>query len=201
MIKPDEELKQFAEALLDVDRLKIVGELARGGGSIPALAQRVGMDVETVIAHLEKLSKTGVVSLLGSQPGDLAYTLDEQALAEMSKRQFQRVRAQAPREPDLRPIGEQFSPEEQKHIRSFTDPNGIIRSLPSTRKREKLFAVLRYAMQDLKPGQIYTEAEFNQALARFTRDAASVRRDLVDLGFVERKADGSAYWLKEGDHD
>lgn len=201
MSNQHEEIKQFAEAMLDVDRLKIVGELARGGGSVPALARQVGIAVETVIAHMEMLSKIGVVNLQEKPGNDLTYTLDEQALAEMSKRQFERMRSQANREPDRRPFGEGFSREEQKYIRSFTDSNGIITHLPSTSRKPKLMAVLKYAMQDLEKGRVYTEAEFNQALARFTRDASSVRRDLVDWGLVERKVDGSAYWLREGEHD
>lgn len=186
-----EELKLFAEALLDLDRLKIVGELARGHGSVDALAARAGLDPATVLAHLEVLSRTGVVALVDPR----TYRIDEQKLEEMSRRQFARIQGQG--DVDRRPIGAGFSPEQVKYIRSFTDPNGLIRHLPSIHAQAKLMAVLHYAMQDLEPGRIYTEAEFNQALSRFTRDASSVRRELVDWGFVDRKVDGSAYWLKE----
>ncbi len=125
----------------------------------------------------------------------------KKALEEMSKRQFNRARSLQQREPDMRDIGSQFSPEEQKYIRSFTDRNGIIKHLPALTKKAKLLAVLRYAMQDLVPGQVYSEKAFNQALSRFTRDAASVRRYLVDFGYIDREVDGSAYWLMEGEHD
>ncbi len=201
MSETNKELKQFAEALLDVDRLKIVGELARGSRSISALSKRVGMDGDSVIAHMEILSKTGVVSLQKQADGEVTYLLAEKALEEMSKRQFNRARSLQQREPDMRDIGSQFSPEEQKYIRSFTDRNGIIKHLPALTKKAKLLAVLRYAMQDLVPGQVYSEKDFNQALSRFTRDAASVRRYLVDFGYIDREVDGSAYWLMEGEHD
>ena len=69
------------------------------------------------------------------------------------------------------------------------------------KKRAKLLALLRYAMQDLEPEIIYTEKAFNEAVAKYTRDAALIRRELVDGGFADRKSDGSAYWLKESKND
>ena len=196
-----EELKQFAEAMLDVQRLKIVGEIAKGSGQVLTLARKAGLDVETTLAHLQVLSQAGVVTLSTQENGEQIYLLNEKALEAMSKRQFEQARANATREPDLRDIPSRFTPEEAKYIRSFTFNNGKITHLPSINAKAKLMAVLHYAMQDLEAGRIYTEAEFNRALGRFTSDASSVRRELVDWGFVDRKVDGSAYWLREGGDD
>ena len=201
MKNKNDELKRFAEALLDIDRLKIIGELARGNGSISNLAERVRIAEDIVISHLEKLSQSGVISLHEQADGALTYLLNEKALGEMSERQISRARALQNREADLRPIGRHFTQAEKKYIRSFTNANGIIRHLPSIKKRAKLLALLKYAKQDLEPGKVYTEAEFNDALARFTRDYASIRRELVEWGLVDREADGSAYWLKDGGDD
>lgn len=201
MSNGNEELRNFAAALLDVDRLKIIGELARGNGSVSVLAARVGMETKTVISHLEMLSKSGVVTLEEQPDGPLTYLINEQALAEMSKRQAQRAKSLQNKEPDLRPIGDGFTPTEVKYIHSFTNARGLIKHLPSIKKRAKLFALLKYAMQDLEIGRKYTESEFNEALSRFAYDYVLVRRELVDWGFVGREVDGSAYWLKETDHD
>ena len=46
---------------------------------------------------------------------------------------------------------------------------------------------------------MYTEPDLNGVLNKMstTGDPASIRRALVDYGFMERKTDGSAYWLKK----
>ena len=103
------ELKKFAEALLDIDRLKIVGELARGGRSVADLARRVQIDLDIVVAHLEKLSLAGVVSLEKDMDGALTYSLDDAALAEMSRRQVALTLASREQPVDRRPIGAGFS--------------------------------------------------------------------------------------------
>ena len=77
----------------------------------------------------------------------------------------------------------------------------MIRHLPSIRDDAKLQAVLKYAGQDLQSGRTYTEREFNEALAPYTRDASSVRRYLVDYGYADRETDGSADWLVEDGDD
>ena len=182
--------------MLDLDRLKIVGELAQGRTTPTEIAGRTGLSRTAVESHLHVLTETGVVHR-ETGPGDtLAYRLDPKALEEMSKRQFQWAK-QTRGEPDRRKIGPQFSKIEARYIRSFTDPNGLITHLPSIRQDAKLQAVLKYARQDLQPGRTYTEKEFNAALRPYTRDTSSVRRYLVDYGYVDREIDGSAYRLVE----
>jgi hypothetical protein len=194
-----QELQQFAEALLDVDRLKIVGELARGSNQPAVIAAQTGIDQPTVEAHLRLLAETNLIEVYEEPGGKAVYQLDEKALEEMSKRHFQWARQIA--EPDQRVIGDQFTKTEAKYIRSFTDLNGIIKFLPKITQDAKLQALLKYARQDLEPGRVYTEKEFTEAVAPYSRDASSIRRYLIDYGFVERKVDGSAYWLKEGSDD
>jgi hypothetical protein len=200
MDKHTQELQKFAAALLDVDRLKIVGELAKGTDRPAAIAERVAIDDDVLAAHLQALVETGLVHRRQAQDGAASYTLDDKALEEMSKRQFGRARKLADR-PDRRRLPEAFTGEEAKFVRSFTDPNGVITHLPSVHVDAKLQAVLRYALQGIEPGRTYTEREFNQALAPFTRDPSSVRRYLVDYQYVDRKPDGSAYRLREGGDD
>jgi DNA-binding transcriptional ArsR family regulator len=134
MTNQNVELKIFAEALLDINRLKIIGELARGNGSVSVLAQRVNMPTDTVISHLEILSKSGVVTLEKQDDSEMTYLLNEAALKEMSKRQLNRARSLQTKEPDFRQIGDQFTADEKKYIRSFTDSNGVIKHLPSLKK-------------------------------------------------------------------
>jgi predicted transcriptional regulator len=196
MDKHTQELQKFAEALLDLDRLKIVGELAKGNDRPDAIAEQARIDTDVLAAHLQALVETGLVYRQEAPDGGARYTLDDKALEEMSKRQFGRARKLAA-EPDRRRIPERFTAEEAKYVRSFTDPNGVITHLPSIHVDAKLQAVLQYALQGVEPGRVYTEREFNQALAPYTRDPSSVRRYLVDYLYVDRVPDGSEYRLRE----
>jgi hypothetical protein len=200
MDTPTAELHKFAAALLDVERLRIVGELARGNDRPAGIALKARIGAEALTAHLQALVDTGLVHREAAPEGGDRYSLDEKALEAMSRRQFGRARELA-EEPDHRRIGPEFTADEAKYIRSFTDPNGVITHLPSVRADAKLQAVLKYALQGVEPGRVYTEREFNQALAPYTRDPSSVRRYLVDYRYVERKADGSEYRQKEGGGD
>ena len=200
MDKYTQELQKFAAALLDVDRLKIVGELAKGNDRPTPIAENTGLDGDILAAHLRALVETGLVHRHAAPDGGERYSLDDKALEEMSKRQFDRARKLAG-QPARPRIGAGFTPEQAKYIRSFTDPNGVITHLPSIHVDAKLQAVLQYALQGIEPGRVYTEREFNQALAPCTPDPATVRRYLVDYLYVERKPDGSAYWLKEARSD
>lgn len=49
----------------------------------------------------------------------------------------------------------------------------------------------------LAPGEVLTEAEMNERVARFTDETALLRRHLVDHGLVERTRSGSEYALAE----
>jgi hypothetical protein len=189
MDQAQQELQTFAAAFLDLERLRIIGELARGNGQVDSLAERVALTPEKVSAHLQVLAQTALVS---RQPGD-AYSLDAAALEAMSRRHF----AEARRAADRREISPGFTPAEVKIIHSFTTPDGLITHLPAIRTHHKLITILRYGMQALEAGRAYTEKEINQALRQFTRDTASLRRYLVDYGYLARETDGSRYWLAQ----
>lgn len=56
---------------------------------------------------------------------------------------------------------------------------------------------LRKIAAVFQDGQTYTEKEVNQMLKGVYEDYATVRRHLIEYGFLDRKRDGSQYWLKE----
>ena len=45
-------------------------------------------------------------------------------------------------------------------------------------------------------GKIYGEKEVNQILKMVYEDYVTLRRYLIEYGFLDRKPDGSQYWLK-----
>jgi hypothetical protein len=65
-----------------------------------------------------------------------------------------------------------------------------------TRQKRKLVVLGRIA-ESFAPGRRYTEKECNEAIKAFFDDYVTIRRYLIEYGFLDRKPDGSAYWLKE----
>lgn len=85
---------------------------------------------------------------------------------------------------------------EQTQILSrYFDENGHLGEFPS--KEKKKLVVLRRLAENFAPGRRYTEPEVNRILGRIWDDYATLRRELVEYGFLDRTRDGAAYWLKE----
>jgi len=60
----------------------------------------------------------------------------------------------------------------------------------------RLLVVLERLALELEPGVHHLEAEVNEILGRFHEDVASLRRALVDEGFLDRSA--GEYWRAGG---
>jgi hypothetical protein len=72
--------------------------------------------------------------------------------------------------------------------------NGRLKQIPTQRK--KLLVVLEELAQAFEPDKIYTEREVNINIADFHDDFATLRRELVTFGHLERTKDGSSYQRK-----
>ncbi|SDS05923.1 DUF2087 domain-containing protein [Microlunatus soli] len=73
--------------------------------------------------------------------------------------------------------------------RWFVD--GRLRAIPSRRKIRA--AVLLEVLSRVHPGQLYTEQQISRLLGEIHPDFATVRRELVGLGYLQRR-DGR-YWV------
>jgi hypothetical protein len=74
-------------------------------------------------------------------------------------------------------------------------PSGRISTF-SMKEKFKLI-VLRQLVLRFSDSRIYSEKEVNEILRLAHPDFASIRRYLIEYGFLERKPDGSQYWLKQ----
>lgn len=199
MSDPNKELLQFFKAFVDVDRLKIVGSLAKNPASMQTLAGEVNMPPSDVLRHLEQLRETGLVTVHVTQERQEVFELNTQILEDMAKRQFSRARELAPPVPDHRKIPADFTEEERKVVINYTRPNGEIKQIPLQQKKQQI--LIRYArhhvLTALEPGKQYTEKEINLLIKQLNPDAAFFRRTFVDTGYLNRHDNGSAYWLTE----
>lgn len=183
-----DQLLTFFQALSDVNRLRIVGLLAEQELSVEQLAEMLGLRPSTVSHHLLRLSQAGLVS---------ARAQGYYNLYRLEKRQVEQV-AQLLLRSDTLPAaaaGVDQGAYDRKVLANFVLPDGRFKTLPAQRK--KLEVLLRHAVQAFEPGVRYSEREVNEILARFHPDTATLRRELVGYGLLQRQAGGGEYWRQE----
>ncbi|WP_453992300.1 DUF2087 domain-containing protein [Bacillus nitroreducens] len=86
--------------------------------------------------------------------------------------------------------------EQQKFIQKFLPDgiNGRLTKFPSKEKQRLI--ILRELTKRFERNIPYSEEEINKILEEIYDDYVLIRRYLIDYGFLERKSDGSQYWLK-----
>lgn len=87
--------------------------------------------------------------------------------------------------------------EDKKIIETYfiNDEGMKLKLFPS--KQKKKIAVLRKITSQFDPSLEYTEMEVNKILKNIYEDVSTIRRYLVQYGFLDRTADGSRYWIKK----
>ncbi|HSK69811.1 MAG TPA: DUF2087 domain-containing protein [Candidatus Limnocylindria bacterium] len=80
---------------------------------------------------------------------------------------------------------------EEERVLSVFLRDGRFTALPV--KRAKRLVVLRFFARQFETGRVYPEKEVNAIIARFYPDWCTVRRELVDFGFMARE--GGIYRL------
>ena len=73
-------------------------------------------------------------------------------------------------------------------------PDGMLTEFPAKEKRK--LAILTHLSGRFESGVRYTEKQLTEILKIANADHATLRRYLIEYGFMDREKDGSAYWLK-----
>jgi len=71
---------------------------------------------------------------------------------------------------------------------------GPLSEFPLKQKRKLI--ILRHIVKRFDINKQYTEKEVNQILKEVYDDYVTLRRYLIEYGFMDRNRDGSVYWLK-----
>ena len=85
--------------------------------------------------------------------------------------------------------------EKKKVLESYINEDGSLKAYPS--KEKKKIIVLEEIMNNFNRGKKYSEKEINRILERIYEDYATIRRALVEYGFIDRNTNCSEYWVKE----
>ena len=65
------------------------------------------------------------------------------------------------------------------------------------KKDEKRLLILKIIVNQFEKGRKYTNKEVDAVLKEIYEDYATIRRSLIDYGFMERTGDNREYWVKE----
>lgn len=185
MTNSSEELVTFFKALADKNRLKIVGLLAEKPYSVEELATLLELKPPTISHHLAKLVGVGLVKSHTESYYNV-YQLDQDMLNEKTRNMFSQQ--------ELSSVVSEVDADayDKKVIRDYTRRDGSLKTLPAQRK--KLEAILRYIVKAFDAGKRYREKQVNEILSRYHEDTATLRRELVGFGLMQREGGGGAYW-------
>jgi hypothetical protein len=170
----------FVKAVSDADRLRIIGVLARAPATTAEVASHLNLPFREVFSHLGQLEFAGVVHKTGE-----VFSLDDEALAGLSRQQFFGIRGAYLPAPELDAIT-------RKVLVAYLNADGSLKQIPT--QPAKLHVILIYLAAAFEPALDYTEKEVNTLLHRFHPDTAALRRALVDAGLLSRESNGSRYW-------
>ena len=180
---PSAEALLFFQALADLNRLRLLGLLARQPSSVEELAAVLRLRASTVSHHLGRLSQAGLVTARAEGYYSV-YALAPGIIEDRARRLLGRRALRA------RTAGLDLDAYDRQVVERFLRRDGRLKTIPA--QRRKLGAVLRYLARAFRAERRYREAEVNRILRRFHADTAALRRELVGAGLLRREA--GMYW-------
>jgi DNA-binding HxlR family transcriptional regulator len=181
----DPDLLVSLKALSDASRLRIVGLLADGRRmAVEQLAAALKVTPATVVHHLKRLREAGLVES-HARPPYMDYSLRLGRLSEIGASLHRIAQEQTGTVVADPTLPDWATPADAKVLRAFFDGERLT-SIP-VQHSKRLVVLRRLAESVFEKKRKYPEKEVNQLLAVRHPDAASLRRYLVDEGFMARK--------------
>ena len=177
-------LLAFFKVMANESRLRIVGLLAERERSVQELAALLGLKEPTVSHHLAALKALGLVS---ARPEGVVrwHALRLETLTTLNRSLLDPQGGVAlAQEPE--------DAWETKVLSSYVDAQGKLSAIPASRRKRLI--VLKWLARQFAPNRRYREAEVNEILQRRHWDAATLRRELIGYGMMDRE--GGVYWRR-----
>lgn len=172
--------------LLDPDRLAVAGALAVRPMTSDELVEHTGRNLRTVLTAIGDLRGLGIVGVQGDR-----YLLDIPALRQAAR---DAADVEIPMDPA---IGFGMTDDERAVLGRYFSGRVLV-SIPSQRSKRRV--VLQRLALEFDVGRRYVEREVNDVLGAFHPDWSSLRRGLVEEGFLDRepRGGGNLYWRSGG---
>ena len=191
-----DQLLEMLKALADESRIALLRILNEGEQTVGDLARMVELGEPTVSHHLTKLRETGLVTLrmAGNQR---FYRVNPGGLA-----RFKKLAAEVEQMPpklevvvnDTGWVNALGWPEEEAQVLREYIVNGKLTRIPG--KLKKANVIVKWLATLFRPGPVYSEADVNTIIKSvYAEDYVSLRRDLVDYGYLKREGGGAKYWV------
>lgn len=176
-----ERLGRLFRVMGDPSRLRILGVLAEREASGQELSDRLSLTPPTISHHMARLVEAGLVQVT-PQAQRRIYRLDLASLRPPgTESATHAVSANLGQDDPADPASE----DDARIIRAFFDGERLTQ-IPAARK--KRVVILRHLLRRFEPGRAYPEREVNDLLRKAHDDVATLRRELVDYGFMTREA-------------
>jgi hypothetical protein len=160
-------------ALANVERIRIMALIADRPLTAAEIVAGTGLGQEAVTAHLTVLGQAGLIAT-SKDRHERRLTLRTERLDRIAAMCQEQLAAGESADGENRvPAG----------IRQFFR-DGRLMSFPS--KQSRYLEVLAVLAGDFAPATNYPEVEVNRILLRRNEDFATLRRDLVDFGYMTR---------------
>ena len=182
---PIEPLITLASALLDLDRLRVVALLAEGPANRVRMAEATSFSHRDLLRILGSLQNFGLVRPVPPAPREP----DHLSLYELNQEAFTAARRAMGKYKGVR---KRPSDSREMTLETFL-PAGKLTAFPS--KHTQMLVVLEEIVGKFEPDRQYPEREVNVILKDANEDYATLRRLLVDYGYMTRS--GGIYRRKE----
>jgi len=189
------DMLDLLKALADENRLMMLRLMSEDERTVSDMAEYLKLTEATVSHHVSKMHSAGLLNL--RMAGTYRYY-------RVNPARMAKFRAYAA-EINTKPT----NPTETKNDETWIDAldwdeadkkvlreyvvNEKLTQFPS--KTKKWLVILRWIVTKFEPDAHYTEKEVNAIISPINSDYASIRRDLVDYGYMRRQRGGGDYWL------
>lgn len=176
---PIERVSEIFRALADPTRLRILGAIASEARTGRELSELLGLTPPTISHHMARLADAELVRVAPrSQQRFYSLNVDLFNRFQRSSRIDGTTSAESDESSDSEGVAER-----DKILRRFFDGPRLMQ-IPAQRK--KRVVVLQYLVERFAPNRPYPEREVNDLLREAHEDVATLRRELVDYGYLSR---------------
>ena len=190
-----EDLLKLLKAVADENRLQMVRLMSERAYTVSEMASMFDLTEPTVSHHVSRLHEAGLLRLR-MEGNQRFYSINEKRLATFKAfvNGIEKLPTKSEKaKPDTAWIEAlDWNEADKKVLRDYT-ADGHLTQFPV--KTAKFLVVLRWLVTKFQPGTHYTEKQVNTILKEAHEDFATLRRSLVDYGYMRRERGGGDYWL------
>lgn len=171
----DRDLVALFKSLAHEGRIRVAAAIIARPSSVEEVASELGISRREAAEDVGALAHVGL-AVPQEVNGTTVYTFSRRPLVEILKGLGEKTRT-----PDLADDVDAF---DRRVLTTFV-VDGKLTSIPAQQKKRD--AVLRFLAERFEPERMYDEHEVNAILREYHLDVASLRRYLVDGGFLRRQ--------------